>query len=46
MIGKSMDDSCPQIIEYEHVKLIFADVKSALTHTNEADTLLLLLSKK
>lgn len=45
MIGKSMDDSCPQIIEYKHVKLIFADVKSALTHTNEADTLLLLLSK-
>ena len=32
MIGKSMDDSCPQIIEYKHVKLIFADVKSALEH--------------
>ena len=45
MIGKSMDDTCPQIIEYKHVKLIFADIKSALTHTNEADTLLLLLSK-
>ena len=45
MIGKSMDYTCPQIIEYKHVKLIFADIKSALTHTNEADTLLLLLSK-
>ncbi len=45
MVGKSMDDSCPQVIEYKHVKLIFADVKTALSHTKEADTLLLLLSK-
>ncbi|MGN1281218.1 MAG: methyltransferase [Succinivibrio sp.] len=45
MIGQEMDDTFPQIIEYKHVKLFFADVASAYEHIGKADTLLLLLSK-
>ena len=45
MIGKGMDDSFPQIIEYKHVKLIFAEISTAHDHIAMADTLLILLSK-
>lgn len=45
MIGQTMDDTCPQVISYKHVKLIFADVDFAMENIDTVNTLVLLLSK-
>ena len=40
MIGQSLDNSFPQVIEHKHVKIIFSDVSSALDKIESADSLL------
>lgn len=45
MIGQSLDTTCPQVIEYKHVKLFFSDVETALKSLDNYDSLVLLLSK-
>ena len=45
MIGHSLDNSFPQVIEYKHVKLIFSDVSSALDKIENVNRLLILLPK-
>lgn len=45
MIGQSLDNSFPQVIEYKHVKLIFSDVSSALDKIENVNRLLILLPK-
>ena len=45
MIGQSLDNSFPQVIEHKHVKIIFSDVSSALDKIENVNRLLILLPK-
>lgn len=45
MIGQSLDNSIKTIVEYKHVKLVFAPIEDALKEINHIDSLVVLLSK-
>ncbi len=45
MIGQSLNTEFPQKISYKHVDLFFSDIESAAEKIEEADTLLIMLSK-